>query len=161
MRGDLYMPLPSLRFGLVALVLPVAFLAGCGGSNHIEGTVTLDGQPVDGGTISFINTSGGSAGGQILDGKYSIESKLASGTYKVQIEWLKKTGKTIPNKSDAGTTSDETKQVIPVEYNRQSNLTAEVKSGSNTFNFELKSGGLIDTRAPGAPPTKSKAVGDN
>jgi len=155
-------PSPSLRFGFVALVFPVVFLAGCGGSGQIEGTVTLDGQPVDGGTISFIGTgSQGNAGGQIQGGKYSVESKLAPGTYKVEIDWMKKTGKTIPNKSDAGTTQDETKQVIPVEYNRQSKLTAEIKSGSNTINFELKSGGAVDTRAPGAPPPKTKAVGDN
>lgn len=157
------MPRSSLsRLGFVALVLPVLSLAGCGGGGRIEGTVTLDGQPVDGGTITFTNPDGhgGNAGGQIQGGKYSIETKLAPGTYKVEVNWLKSTGKQIPNKSDPGTKMDETKQVIPMEYNTQSKLTAEVKSGSNTFNFELKSGGPIDTRPAGSPPPRTKAVGD-
>jgi hypothetical protein len=153
--------LSSLRLRFAAFALPVVLLAGCGGTSRIEGTVTLDGQPVDGGTISFINPGGGeNAGGKIQGGKYSIESKLTPGTYKVEINWLKSTGKTVPNKSDVGTTQDETKQVIAMEYNKQSKLTAEIKSGSNTVNFELKSGGAIDTSAPGTAPPRTKAVGD-
>lgn len=157
------MPLSSpSRFGFVAIVLPVVFLTGCGGSARIEGNVTLDGQPVDGGTIAFVSPDGqgGNAGGRIQGGKYAIETKLPPGAYKVEINWMKSTGKQLPNKSDPGTTVDETKQVIPMEYNTQSKLTADIKSGSNTFNFELKSGGPIDTRPSGSPPPRSKAVGD-
>jgi hypothetical protein len=153
--------LSSLRLGFVALACCVVFLSGCGG-NRIEGNVTLDGQPVDGGTITFVGPNNqGKAGARIVGGKYTLDTPLAPGTYKVEIEWMKKTGKTIPNKSDVGTTIDETKQAIAAEYNRQSKLTADVKSGSNTFNFDLKSGGAIDSRDPGAPPPKTKAAGDN
>jgi hypothetical protein len=155
--------LHSSRLICTTFAFAVVFLAGCSGSSRLEGTVTLDGQPVDGGTISFINSSGqnGNAGGQIQGGKYSIESKVPPGTYKVEINWLKSTGKSIPNKSDPGTMQDETKQVIPMEYNVQTKLTAEVKSGSNTFNFDLKSGGAIDSRPTGSgPPPRTKAVGD-
>ena len=56
---------------------------------------------------------------------------------------VQETGKQIPNKNDPGTSIDETKQVIPDEYNRDSKTKAEIKSGSNTQNFELKSGGKI------------------
>ena len=115
-------------------------------------------------TISFVSTSGptggGNAGGPIQGGKYSVRSNLTPGTYKVEINWLKSTGKTIPNKSDSGTTQDETKQMISMEYNKTTKLTAEIKSGSNTANFELKSGGAIDNTPIGAPPPKSKAAGD-
>lgn len=150
------------RFCSIALVLPVLFLTGCGGGGRIEGTVTLDGQPVDGGTITFVSPdrNGGGAGGPIQGGKYAIETKLPPGTYKVEINWLKSTGKQLPNKNDPGTTVDETKQVIPMKYNTQSELTADIKSGSNNFNFELKSGGPIDTRPAGSPPPRTKAVGD-
>lgn len=156
------MPLPFLRLRVAAFALPIVLLAGCGGgASRIEGTVTLDSQPVDGGTITFVSASGSeNAGGKIQGGKYSIESKLTPGTYKVEINWFKSTGKTIPNKSDPGTNQDETKQVIATEYNKQSKLTAEIKSGSNTANFELKSGGAIDTSAPGTAPPRTKAVGD-
>lgn len=157
------MPHPRwLRLGFVAFVVPVVFLAGCGGPPRLEGTVTLDGQPVDGGGITFVGTGTGGekASGRIDGGKYSFESKLAPGTYKVEINWLKSTGKQIPNKSDPGTSVDDVKQVIPMEYNSQTKLTAEIKSGSNTNNFELKSGGAIDTRPAGSPPPRSKAAGD-
>jgi hypothetical protein len=149
------------RSAIVALVLPVVLLAGCGGGSRIEGKVTLDGQPVDGGGIAFIDSSGGkTASGRIEGGKYSIEAQLPPGSYKVEINWLKPTGKQVQNKSDPGTSVDETKQVIPMEYNTNSKLTADIKSGSNTFNFDLKGGGPIDNRQPGAPPPRSKAVGD-
>jgi hypothetical protein len=154
--------LSSLRPGAFVLVISMVFLAGCGGSSRIEGTVTFDGQPVDGGGIVFIGsgTQGEKASGRIEGGKYSLEAKLPSGSYKVEIRWLKPTGKSIPNKSDAGTSTEETKEVIPMEYNSQSKLTADIKSGQNTFNFDLKSGGAVDTRPSGAPPVRSKAVGD-
>ena len=67
----------SVRFSLLALLLP-GFLTGCGGGARIEGTVNFDGQPVDGGTITFIPTAGSgkgtNAGGQIIGGKYSIDA---------------------------------------------------------------------------------------
>jgi hypothetical protein len=157
------MQLLKARFTLFVLTLP-AFLTGCGGGGRIEGTVTFDGQPVDGGTIAFIPTTGsGNVAGQITNGKYSLESpSLAPGTYKVEINWMKPTGKQIPNKSDPGTNVDEVKQVIPMEYNTQSKLSAEIKSGSNAgVNFDLKSGGAVDTRPQGSGPPKSKAVGDS
>lgn len=145
-------------------VVASLLLAGCGsGGTQLEGTVTFDGQPVDGGTITFMSEGGQgtNAGGPIQGGKYAIESKLPPGKFKVEINWFKSTGKTLANKSDPGTKMDETKQVIPMEYNKQSKLTAEVKSGSNTFNFELKSGGAVDTRPPGSAPPRTKAAGDS
>ncbi|WP_143393293.1 hypothetical protein [Fimbriiglobus ruber] len=154
------------RYGFAAaLVASVALLAGCGGSARLEGTVTLDGQPVDGGTIAFTPAGGqkSNLAGRIANGKYVIENAgtLAPGTYKVEINWPKKTGNMIPNKNDPGTQVDEVKQAIPMEYNTQSKLTAELKSGVNTNNFELKSGGAIDTRPIGSAPPRSKASGDN
>src|SRR4029078_4818354 len=90
-------------------------------------TVTLDGHPVDGGTIAFVAAGGQSvnASGRIEGGKYDIPApeKFAPGTYKDEIDWLQPTGKAVANKSDPGTTREETKQVIPLEYNRQSKLT--------------------------------------
>ena len=147
-----------LRLGFIPLVLCFVLLAGCSGSSRVEGTVTLDGQPVDGGTITFFPEGGGdqknpNVPGQIINGKYSIDSahKLAPGNYKVEVYWFKKTGKTISNPNDPGTTIEEAKQVIPDEFNKSSKLKAEISSGSNTVNFELKSGGVISGSGPAGP----------
>jgi hypothetical protein len=146
-----------------ACALALLFLAGCGGAPGVDGTVTFDGAPVDGGSITFTPEGGSGTPGSavITAGKYSIgaDKKMAPGKYKVEIIWNKKTGKTIPNTNDPGTTVDETKQVIPSKYNSKTELTAEVKPGANTFNFELKAGGPVDSGKPGSGP-KTKAAGD-
>jgi hypothetical protein len=148
-----------LRHGLVPAIFSLAFLSGCSGSARVEGTITLDGQPMDGGTITFSTEGSGGqkASGEITGGKYSIDAthNLKSGNYRVEIYWFKKTGKQIPNKSDPGTTVEETKQVIPDEYNKNTKLKADIGSGSNTQNFELKSGGTISL--PGGGSVGSKA----
>jgi hypothetical protein len=154
-------------FGLVlAVLLPAgALVSGCGGSGDrqpVEGTVTLNGKPVDGGMILFLpaEDNKGDAGkfnkahATIRDGKYALEAADGpnTGKYKVQIVWNRKTGKQVPG--DGPNMIDETEQVVPLIYNAQSTVVVDIKSGKNTFNYELK----------GAPPPKNadpkKAVGD-
>jgi hypothetical protein len=147
---------------IVCALSPLAF-AGCGKGASAEGTVTFDGAPVDGGSITFTPEQGTTAtprGAQIAEGKYVIKSEngLAPGKYRVSVVWNKKTGKTIPNKSDLGTNIDETQQVIPSRYNSKTELTAEITSGSNTFNFDLKPGGPVNSGKTG--DTKVPAAGD-
>jgi hypothetical protein len=152
-------------------MLFVVLLAGCGGSTaNVEGTVTFDGQPVDGGAISLVPSGSKEpvASARIVGGKYSIvaNKKLTPGAYAVQITWMKSTGKKVKNENDPGTEIEETKQVIPAEYNVNSKLTTEVKSGSNTANFELKAGGAVapEGTGPAAVPKKGgggKAPGDS
>jgi hypothetical protein len=154
---------------LSSCALALVLLAGCGGDKaSIEGTVTFDGAPVDGGAITFLpegdSKEAARGGAQITDGKYTVNSAtgLPAGKYKVEIVWKKKTGKQIPNTSDPGTTVDETKQVLPMKYNSKTELTVEIKSGSNRgVNFDLKSGGPVDSNfTGGTPPPRQKAVGD-
>jgi len=135
----------SICLGLFVLSL-VVFLPGCSGGGGVEGSVTLDGQPVDGATIAFISSDGkgGNLGGEIKDGKYSISAEnLTAGSYRVEIYWHKSTGKQVNNPNDPGTKVEVTQQVIPDEYNRNTRLTADLKAGSNKFDFALKSGGVI------------------
>jgi hypothetical protein len=153
------------RFACFVCTVSLFALAGCGGAPSVSGTVTFEGAPVDGGTITFTPEQGGTVtarGAQITEGKYVIKSEngLAPGKYKVEIVWNKKTGKTVPNPNDTGTTVDETKQVIPNKYNSRTELTAEIKSGSNSLDFDLKPGGPVDSGKPGSG-NKAKAVGDN
>jgi len=141
---------PRHALCLVPLVLALAVLAGCSSSKRVpvSGTVTFDGKPVDGGVIAFLPEGDvapggkGTVSGEIVEGKYSLPSGRGpdAGKYKVQITWNKKTGKQIDTPGDPGTKMDDTVQVIPPKYNKQTILTAEIKSGSNdNVNFELTS----------------------
>ena len=89
---------------LLCLCVFVAFLplvAGCGdGRLGVSGSVTVNGQPMESGTINFRptgDTKGNSAGGGIVDGKYEVRSEkgLKPGTYKVTIQGYRKTGRKI------------------------------------------------------------------
>jgi len=152
------MPLSRSLLVFTLSALSVVFLAGCGGKTSVTGTVTFDGKPVDGGGITFFASGARepAASGRIVDGKYSIPAteKLSAGVYRVEINWLKGTGKKTKNESDPGTESEETAQVIPAEYNTASKLSFEIKSGSNTANFDLKGGGPVTPG--GTAPTQQK-----
>jgi hypothetical protein len=140
-RRDLFTPLITAFWGLSLCLTP-----GCGSSGRpvLQGTVTLDGQPVDDGAIAFISEMAmpvpPRAGALIRDGKYVIPADKAPppGTYRVEIRWNKPTGKKIPS-SDPPNLMDETRQVVPENYNTKSTLSEEVKPGANTFNYDLKS----------------------
>ena len=122
--------------------------AGCGGSNRaaVTGEVTLDGQPVEGGMISFIPADGAAgppAWGKIEEGRYSIPAREGPplGTSRVEIRWTRKTGRKLPAVPPAppGEMIEETVEAVPARYNAQSKLEAEVQGGKNTFDFKLKS----------------------
>jgi len=130
----------SRRAGAVAIAVAVTALAGCGSSGTAaSGDVTFDGQPVDDGGIVFVPDGGADAtqvGASIHDGKYAIDDGrgLRPGKYKVQITWMKKTGKKFQG---ADGIEDEKLQVLPPRFNTETTQTAEVKRGKNTISFTL------------------------
>jgi hypothetical protein len=82
-----------------------------------------------------------SASAPITAGKYSIpeESGPAVGPNRVEILanqsfGKKEAGMPFPK----GTMVDDVRQVIPPIYNHSSKLTADIKDGENTVNFDLK-----------------------
>jgi hypothetical protein len=130
----------------VLTICLAATIAGCGGSTDIpiSGEVTLDGRPVAGpATIAFYpepGTNSPNAGGEIVDGKYSIpaEKGPSTGKFRVEITWPKKTGKQIPS-VDPGMMTDETFEAIPAKYNSNSELNAEVSPTQTVHSFQLQS----------------------
>ena len=120
-------------FGLLLLV-------GCSNSTSsgrqaLEGTVTLDGVPLTEGSIALRplpGTSGPTAGGQISEGKFAIsaDKSVFVGTFRVEITAGRKTGKKVMD-SLVGLEIDEVVELIPVCYNRESELTVTVTEGSN------------------------------
>ena len=122
-----------VRLAALALVLA----AGCRGEvelGNVEGTVTMDGKPLDGATVKFIPVNRGrpAVGMTGPDGRYELQysatdSGALVGPMKVEI-----------------TTGDPEQpklfpETVPARYNTKSALTAEVGSGSNPFDFELQS----------------------
>lgn len=134
-------------YRIVCLLL-VATLLGCGdGMSTVTGTVTLDGSPVSvgkqmNGTVNFVREdgSGARATGHLDEsGQYSLntgaQSGLEPGTYLVGIAVNQIS---IPADANA---MPQAKLITPKKYasTRNSGLKAEVKPGSNTFDFALES----------------------
>jgi len=132
-----------LRAGLAAALLAVA-APGCDATprHALEGTVTLDGQPLPDGYISFrpmAGTPGPTAGGRIVDGRFAISRQdgTFAGKFRVEITATRSTGEKFFDE-EVGREVEILAQYLPARYNTQSELTAEVRpDGPNAFSFEL------------------------
>lgn len=126
---------------LLAVLLAVMFISGCGSSEPvlvpIQGTVTLDGVPLESGLIRFAPTTGAApAGAEIKNGHYSL--KVAPGDARIEITSAKVVGKRKAYNTPDSPLIDITKEAIPEKYNVKSELKHTVTTGPNTRDFELK-----------------------
>jgi hypothetical protein len=84
-----------LGCALVGARALLSLTGGCSDQSkaQVSGTVTLDGKPVENGTIMFYPTNGKgqSAGGGITNGKYNVEASV--GEMSVAISASKVVGK--------------------------------------------------------------------
>lgn len=118
-------------------------LAGCGEGPvggpraAVRGEVTLDGQPLEQGSIMFLpaaGTSGQVTGGPILAGRYSIpaEEGVAVGVNRVEITAMKKSGKQVQDPfGPPGKTIEMEVPAVAARFNTASTLKLEVKVGDN------------------------------
>jgi hypothetical protein len=115
-------------------------LAGCSDSQTaaVTGTVRVDGQPLEKGSISFVPADGKgvTAGGEIIDGKYNV-SKVSPGTMLVQIHYPKVAGKKKLYDTPDSPTRDVFREVLPLKYNDRTELRLEVQPGNNEKDWEL------------------------
>ena len=117
-------------------------LAGCReGKSTVSGTVSLDGQPVDNGSITFVNSDGGKLireGAVISGGKF--EATVPPGNFKIELSGQKVVGKRTQKGFDG---KDETleisEEIFPDKFNVKTELTQEIKPGSNPITLDLKS----------------------
>ena len=129
--------------GMALLLTCMVSLTGCGpgAGAAVSGKVTLDGSPLDDANITFVPLEGGqrqAAWAPVREGKYSIapSAELGTGQFRVEIRALRTTGeKSNPNDP----TLVPAKEAVPSRYNSKSELTADIKPGSNTVDFDLKS----------------------
>jgi hypothetical protein len=123
----------SLLIAAIALTF-----AGCGSpTGDLHGTVTLNGQPVADGVISFQpekETRAPSVGGRIVDGEYDVQG-LVPGMYRVEVRSWATTSKTV--NGPFGPTQERI-NIIPKRYwGETTQLHLEVRPGANAGDFEL------------------------
>jgi hypothetical protein len=139
---------------LVAGILACAgLLLGCSSGGlrtaAVSGTVTLNGQPVAEGSITFIpveGTTGPERGAVIKDGQYSIPQAkgVVVGKNRVELRSIQKSGKKIQDPTKPpGTLIDELAEAFPPECNSKSTLVRDIQAENNTLNF------AIDTKQAG------------
>ena len=136
------------RIAALVAVL-IATILGCNADNTnrgaISGHVTLDGRPVEKGSILFTpieGTRGVVTGGQIKDGLYRLAAAKGPvvGQNRVEIRAVRMTGKRIPKGlGGTGEMVDEQVEAVAPRFNLQSTLKFEVKPGENTSDFEVAS----------------------
>jgi hypothetical protein len=137
------MNLPRISFALLMALIVCA--AGCGnGRQGVEGVVTVDGQVLSRGYISFRPvppTHGPTAGTEVIDGRFSVASAKGplAGTFCVEITASRPSGPKLVD-DFSGKLVDSYEQFLPTRYNSLSELTAEITDeGPNRFDFALDS----------------------
>lgn len=130
-----------VAFGLVTIGLICA--TGCGEGEpkaEVSGTVTLDGVPIENGSIQFYPTgkTGQTAGGGIEKGNYKVEA--SPGEMTVTLNASKSIGKYKAYDTPESPLLDRIVEVIPSEYNSMSKIKVTLKPGKNeNVNFDLES----------------------
>ncbi len=144
---------------LLAMFVLLGLALGCGGSGHgplgkVEGTVTLEGQPIAEGTIIFEVTGARPATGQISAGKivdvttYDPNDGVPVGEAAVAIFATAVASPELTTPANPDETSKlgkdymggNAQSLIPKKYNNPatSELTCTIESGQNEVNFDLK-----------------------
>ena len=145
--GSVFMFSRVFRPGVLLTVISVLGVMGCGGNapptGHVSGVIKLNGQPLEGATIEFTPAAGRSSVAMTdSEGKYvlkytnTVDGALI-GEHTVRIS----TGVAGSASNEGGGASAGMAERIPPAYNSQSEVKADVKSGSNTFDYDIDSGG--------------------
>lgn len=149
--------LNSVLFGFMLIF--AILITGCGGRItrcEIEGSVTVDGQPIKDGSITFqplAGTSGPVVGASIADGQYKIEKVKGPvvGEYQIELTGRGPTGRKITTEvAGDKIETEEMKDIIPLKHRTQNDpmsknsaigrepLKANVVPGKNIIDFNLK-----------------------
>lgn len=131
------------RTALAAIKLFLfAGLAGCGGGSEgsVQGTVSFDGQPVANGAVTFVKSEGGMVreGAVIQSGRF--QARMPPGKYKIEVNAKKVVGKR-KQKGFGGEVEEVevTAELFPERFNTKTELSEDIKPGTNTVNLDLKS----------------------
>jgi hypothetical protein len=123
---------------------------GCGGEEglgRVTGVVKLDGKPLPDAAVEF-NPAGGqgltSYGKTDKSGSYYM---MATRTDKGAAVGKNKVSITTYDLVDNGGKISSIPEQVPTKYNKSTELEVDVRSGSNTFDFDLKTeGGKVNSK---------------
>jgi hypothetical protein len=133
---------------ITAFLCTLALLPGCSSRPYegkqripLKGKVTVDGRPMDAGTISFVPDNveaNRPSGGVILDGQYDVPEPMGAneGSYRVEIHWQKPTGKK-SKAIDSDELIEQRREGLPDKYHKNTELKVEIKKDTTEFNFDL------------------------
>jgi hypothetical protein len=131
------------------LMVAAACLAGCGesgrGGLEVTGLVTLDGQPMQEGSVVFVPlASGHKTAGKITAGQFRIPASDGPipGSYRVEVYAPDASPVPLDDPLAYAQSAPRLPPANPVasRFNTQSELTAEVAAGrDNQFTFEVQS----------------------
>jgi hypothetical protein len=132
---------PSSIRGLGCLgIVVVLGLVGCGsnGRSTVEGMVTLNGQPIESGSMSFRPLDGKTptVGCFITAGRFALQVPI--GSMRVEISAMEKSGKGVTTAQGAPVEVDLATEAIPERYNAKSELVIDVKAGVNRVAYALE-----------------------
>jgi hypothetical protein len=119
------------------VILCLVVTASCGSAEReVRGTVTVDGAPLETGTIHFQPNQNGEvegSGAAVNGGQFKLAENLLPGSYKVAVEGFKKTGRVV-NDPQRGKV-EETTQLAFQQMPMQVEVTAE---NSENMQIDLK-----------------------
>ena len=125
----------QLIFALFALT----FAMGCSDPTIgvVSGTVTVDGEPAETGTVGFIPTDGKSStgGGEIVDGAYTAVVPVGTSVVEVRVPIIVGE-KRLYNTKDSPV-APIWKDSLPAKFNDKSELIYDVPSGKSQKDFDL------------------------
>jgi hypothetical protein len=106
--------------------------------NDAEVRVAVDGQPIDGGAITFTMTGGDATSWmtQIKEGKYALQN-VKPGPMKVSIRRPVTVGKKKVYDGPDSAVKEVLREGLPARYSEKTELKVDVKPGVNVHNFEL------------------------
>lgn len=129
---------------LLGSLLGVAVLQGGGCSNNsttaeVSGSVTVDGEPAENGSIGFFPVDGKSptSGGVIHAGRYLAQ--VPFGEAKVEIRISKVVGQKKLYDTPDSKMKSIMAEMLPEKYNDQTELRIDVQPGTNEQDFDLES----------------------
>lgn len=133
---------------LAGLVLLAALACGCGAPRTtatLTGVVSIDGQPVDNGSIGFYpvpheGRRAARSAGSTIDKEGGYRAEILPGRFRVEISSSRVVGrrKTYPDMADSPL-EEILEERIPAAYNSATKLSADIVLETTRLDFELES----------------------
>lgn len=126
---------------LVIAVLPLGVLSGCNRNAvkwiEIQGTVAVDGVPIERGVIQFDNDGGNgpSGGGKIDSGRF--KARVVAGPSVVRVSGESRSDKPVPDPVNVGQFVDFVPATDQAQHWNDSDYTVEITDPKNTYDIDL------------------------